>query len=1138
MAAKAAQVQALVLTDDFSPPGLGFLLLECCEDLRAVEDLLAPAYVWTPAGMRYSLADCYPIAQQTADMLGMLTHLISHLLELLLRHTAPAWGEPDPRQREAVMETQRVFIATFCIPITTILTRALLVVHFTLETVGNRRRPSCVRLLHTHHLFPHCCTIMSLCTNEFHMLSAANPLYLPAQEDRLQVLLCGAMLSCTLGEYAHAAYGDVRWSPDVTEEMTNLDGGSSECRPSKREVWAQMAGVTGPIILSTVTRLLTTAAQVGTFYQHQSPMYQSLLTPSLGLESLVLLQLSQWVPQSRHCDPSPDLSCLVDAPLSLLRLTLEASAGSISPDSTTAHLTPLLNSSLYVLAHMWGVEGRVSSRFRARNGPPPAEEVSGGDGGRGGRRAVGETNRRDAHVTGHVGRDGRRRVAVGGGGTSALMPQHLPAWEHCMRVGLRSLVSAENLVCLVPALSCAAAPLAVLWGSAGLATHAPARTLLRAWKLLLRTLDMSLGASEHPQSPFRANANIAHSYPTSASGHPSLAVLKAVMHDPEFTPPRAAHAHLQLSPRRMQACRRHTLHSPRTGTVVTHHTQRHTRYHTVQQPPAASTPSAAATASAGAAASQAAAAADAAPGAAAGRAAAGRAAAHSRLAIAQLLPTGLQLVRSALSVCILSMASVDSNHMLTDLLLPTGQLIELLLDISAWPGRADCCCTDIETGPGIHLGSEDLVTWDLVGKAVSAVDACWTLALAADAGAACARSSGLSRQLHATTRRLLTLVQHRFHDGVLGDESLGGMVAMFVAETTTVGGTKDLTNFPAIMTEFVTRSGGPGGSHGSSIDNKRRQQAGGIGVHATSSVEAQAGRGSAGLGVDVLSLGDPEDARCVRGHGDLCELVASGALPALDRLTKITAMPAAICREVARVQLRVLFWMRAGLVPLCALGPGAASWRTTYGIRSQEAGKGSSIPCGQPQPPSTSALQQSTIASAIRTSDPLFAQLRDALDPPIPPATLTPASPRACGPAGGLRDSAQPWYGAYTAVQHLLSHAGISLFNSACLDCGANASDPPTVVHRKAFRRMTRTQRLEAACVQEHARLVRVGCCNLDCRVVDSKHGGGEAGSPLLRCSQCSVVAYCCRACQKAAWAEHKGLCGVVVAGRAARKDA
>ncbi|MEW5302556.1 MAG: hypothetical protein WDW36_005329 [Sanguina aurantia] len=287
MAAKAAQVQALVLTDDFSPPGLGFLLLECCEDLRAVEDLLAPAYVWTPAGMRYSLADCYPIAQQTADMLGMLTHLISHLLELLLRHTAPAWGEPDPRQREAVMETQRVFIATFCIPITTILTRALLVVHFTLETVGNRRRPSCVRLLHTHHLFPHCCTIMSLCTNEFHMLSAANPLYLPAQEDRLQVLLCGAMLSCTLGEYAHAAYGDVRWSPDVTEEMTNLDGGSSECRPSKREVWAQMAGVTGPIILSTVTRLLTTAAQVGTFYQHQSPMYQSLLTPSLGLESLV-----------------------------------------------------------------------------------------------------------------------------------------------------------------------------------------------------------------------------------------------------------------------------------------------------------------------------------------------------------------------------------------------------------------------------------------------------------------------------------------------------------------------------------------------------------------------------------------------------------------------------------------------------------------------------------------------------------------------------------------------------------------------------------------------------------------------------------------------------------------------------------
>lgn len=48
-----------------------------------------------------------------------------------------------------------------------------------------------------------------------------------------------------------------------------------------------MVGTTGPIIIRTVTRLLTTAAQVGTFYQHQSPLYQSLLTPSLGLESLV-----------------------------------------------------------------------------------------------------------------------------------------------------------------------------------------------------------------------------------------------------------------------------------------------------------------------------------------------------------------------------------------------------------------------------------------------------------------------------------------------------------------------------------------------------------------------------------------------------------------------------------------------------------------------------------------------------------------------------------------------------------------------------------------------------------------------------------------------------------------------------------
>lgn len=238
MVAKAAQVQALVLTNDHSPPGLGSLLLGCCEDLLTVEDLLAPANVWTPAGMRYSLGDCYPIAQQTADMLDLLTHLISYLLEFLVKHAAPAGGEPSPSQREAVLERQRVFTASFCIPITTILTRALLIVHFTLENVGNCRRPSYVRLLHNHTLFPRCFAIMSFCTNDFHMLSAANPLYLPKQEDRLQVLVCGAVLSCTLGAYAHAAYGDVRWSPDVTEEMTNVDGGSSDCRPSKREVWA------------------------------------------------------------------------------------------------------------------------------------------------------------------------------------------------------------------------------------------------------------------------------------------------------------------------------------------------------------------------------------------------------------------------------------------------------------------------------------------------------------------------------------------------------------------------------------------------------------------------------------------------------------------------------------------------------------------------------------------------------------------------------------------------------------------------------------------------------------------------------------------------------------------------------------
>lgn len=74
--------------------------------------------------------------------------------------------------------------------------------------------------------------------------------------------------------------------------------------------------------------------------------------------------------ESPSDSPSLDISTEAEGPLSLLCTTLQASAGSIIPHSITSHLRPLLNSSLYVLAHMWGVDGRISQTFRKFHGRP------------------------------------------------------------------------------------------------------------------------------------------------------------------------------------------------------------------------------------------------------------------------------------------------------------------------------------------------------------------------------------------------------------------------------------------------------------------------------------------------------------------------------------------------------------------------------------------------------------------------------------------------------------------------------------------------------------------------------------------------------------------------------------------------
>lgn len=113
----------------------------------------------------------------------------------------------------------------------------------------------------------------------------------------------------------------------------------------------------------------------------------------------------------------------------------------------------------------------------------------------------------------------------------------------------------------------------------------------------------------------------------------------------------------------------------------------------------------------------------------------------------------------------------------------------------------------------------------------------------------------------------------------------------------------------------------------------------------------------------------------------------------------------------------------------------------------------------------------------------------------------------------------------------LLAHARISM-----ADCTVYAAEndgaSPAVELAGMVRRLVPTLRLEAACAQRTALTERVGCCNLDCKVVDRKAGKGEAEVPLLKCSQCDVVAYCCRACQKVSWAEHRSVCTILMQDR------
>lgn len=494
--------------------------------------------------------------------------------------------------------------------------------------------------------------------------------------------------------------------------------------------------------------------------------------------------------------------------------------------------------------------------------------------------------------------------------------------------------------------------------------------------------------------------------------------------------------------------------------------------------------------------------------------------ARSRLAVMQLLPCGMVLIRLALCESMQALVKTSPDHMITDLLLPTSELIELLLDIVAWPVGDDSSSLDIENGPGMHIWSEDLVTWDAVAVAIRSLDACWTLALAADTATTLQGLSNVSVLLHHTTARLLVLMTHRFHDGILADNALGSFVGLFLRETSVKGGILDPATFPAIITRVMERAENQHSKGSTSTSNpiasNKAANSGGMFLMDAAIPQQVANTTQA-------CLLEPDDARCLRGHDNLLNLIASGALPALDGLGKIVRLPVEIVRNVVCVQIRLLLWMRAALVPLCALGSGRAAWQTSFLDRLTEVQAGTFNITANPD------LYPSTIHGVIKTTNPVFLRLAEVL------RELSLGQ----GNTEKILDAFPqvPWVEAYSGMRHLTFHAEISFRCQNCIDFNPTIGESFTSAYTKMFRRLERQHRNEAACLQFTARSARVGCCYSDCMKVDARTSHREADVALQRCSQCEAVSYCSRGCQKAAWGEHKLVCKVLGYGRKAKLE-
>lgn len=272
-------LQQMMLAESYMFSDLLVALDACNKALLSMDRFLAPAYVTSTTGVRFSDEYCAAIAKTTGNVTPDLLVTLAHSLMACLCSVEEPGRDSDYR---AEPSGSPAFSSTLLsTQVLQVLNRVLMIARFLLKHMQFRcQAATYIDLLHDLDFFPVCCTILSACTNDFQTHVAGGPRLLSTHD----MLLSAALLGSALWEY-HCALR--RSLATVITDTTTITRGDPAARARNTTVWGQLHVSVCQGTLFNVTQLLTRVVDSDAFYSGLSPIHKSLLSPSLGLEHLV-----------------------------------------------------------------------------------------------------------------------------------------------------------------------------------------------------------------------------------------------------------------------------------------------------------------------------------------------------------------------------------------------------------------------------------------------------------------------------------------------------------------------------------------------------------------------------------------------------------------------------------------------------------------------------------------------------------------------------------------------------------------------------------------------------------------------------------------------------------------------------------